>query len=95
MQSSAASYCAVLLEDTIIPCRKYMAGKYHVDGDVLFAPLEMLHPWIKKSILLFTGLAEVPKVILPPCVYCGTLPEDAVRTRSICQTEQRFAVGNT
>jgi hypothetical protein len=44
-----------------------MAGKYHVDGDVLLAPLEMLHPWIKKSILFFTELAEVPKVILSPC----------------------------
>ena len=60
------AYYAVTSEDTIIPCRRDPLGKYHVDGDLLLAPPEMITPYIKNCGPVFELLADTPKIFLSP-----------------------------
>jgi hypothetical protein len=60
------AYHAVTIEETINPCQKDNHGKYHVDGDLLLAPPEVLAPYVKNCTLIFTELAEVPEIVLSP-----------------------------
>jgi hypothetical protein len=58
------SYYTISSEDTIVPCRKDINGRYHVDGDLLLAPSEMLAPYIRNCIPIMGQLPEFPKIIL-------------------------------
>ncbi len=49
------AYHAVTMEDTIILCRKDQQWKYHVGGDLLLAPPELLAPYIKNCTAVFEG----------------------------------------
>jgi hypothetical protein len=40
------AYHAMTNEDNIIPCCKDITGKYHVDGDLLLAPPELINPFL-------------------------------------------------
>jgi hypothetical protein len=54
---------AVTSEDTIIPCRKDVSGRYHVDGDLLLAPPEMLSPYIRNCLPIMHQLEDFPKIL--------------------------------
>jgi hypothetical protein len=74
------AYHAVSCEDTIIPCRKEIeTGKYHVDGDLMLAPPELLAPFIKNCLPIFNMLQDRPKLVTVPLPRYLTLPccEDA------------------
>jgi hypothetical protein len=60
------SYYTITSEDTIIPCRKDVTGRYHVDGDLLMAPPEMISPYIRNCIPIMNELENIPKIILSP-----------------------------
>ncbi len=54
------AYYAVTSEDTIIPCRKDVSGRYHVDGDLL------LSPYIRNCLPIIHQLEDLPKIVLSP-----------------------------
>jgi hypothetical protein len=60
------AYYAVTSEDTIIPCRKDVSGRYQVDGDLLLAPPEMLSPYIRNCLPIMHQLEDFPKIVLSP-----------------------------
>jgi hypothetical protein len=76
------AFHAVTTDDTIIPCRKDLHGRYHVDGDLFLAPPEMLAPYIRNCLAIFLELAEIPKLVLSPLpryltMGCCSDPEHA------------------
>jgi hypothetical protein len=59
------AYYAITKEDTIIPCRKGADGPYHVDGNLLLPPPEMLESsYIRNCTLLMAELADTPQIVL-------------------------------
>jgi hypothetical protein len=54
------AYYVVTSEDTIIPCRKDVSGRYHVDGDLL------LSPYIRNCLPIIHQLEDLPKIVLSP-----------------------------
>jgi hypothetical protein len=53
-------------EDTIIPCRKDSRGTCHVDGDLMLAPPELLSPFMRNCLPIFSMLTESLKLVLVP-----------------------------
>ncbi len=51
-------------EDTVIPCCKGHNGRYHVDGDVMLAPPEMLKSFLRNCLPIFQPLLEQQKLVL-------------------------------
>jgi hypothetical protein len=94
------AYYAVTSEDTIIPCRKDVFGRYHVDGDLLLAPPEMLSPYIRNCLPIMHQLEDFPKIVLSPlpryltqgcCTdqeHASNRVEDGFRRRIISGTER-------
>jgi hypothetical protein len=60
------SYNAFTSGDSIIPYRKGKFRKYHVDGDVLLAPPELLEPFLRNCLQIFQALPDQLKWVLVP-----------------------------
>jgi hypothetical protein len=61
------AFHAMTSEDNIIPCRKDITGKYHVDGNLLLAsppPTELIKLFLRNCLLIFMAVAELAKLVL-------------------------------
>jgi hypothetical protein len=61
-------------EDTVILCRKDNEDKYHVDGDIMPSPPELLQPFLRNCLPIFTTLCEPLIIILVPLPRYMTAP---------------------
>jgi uncharacterized membrane protein YgcG len=59
-------YMARTEDGSLIPHRRDLDGKYHIDGDILCSPLESSRQVFLQLIPLLNGLQEVDKVLLAP-----------------------------
>jgi hypothetical protein len=59
-------YMARTEDGSLIPHRRDLEGKYHMDGDILCSPLESSRQVFLQLIPLLKGLQDVDKILLAP-----------------------------